>query len=110
MSCVSRWSNQGTVDRYWVEVQRTVKSDSELRQKEQPGLCDNPHLAIFLHVGRELIDVADGKIVMFLGKWDWTSDQIELTDDNEYLTTFEKKKPWDVRWCCSLISWLEISW
>ena len=65
------------------------KSDSELRQKEQPGLCDNPHLAIFLHVGRELIDVADGKIVMFLGKWDWASDHIELTDDNEYLTTFE---------------------
>ena len=65
------------------------KSDSELRQKEQPGLCDNPHLAVFLHVGRELIDVADGKIVMFLGKWDWASDQIELTDDNEYLTTFE---------------------
>ena len=72
------------------------KSDSELRENEQPGLCDNPHLDIFLHVGRELIDVADGKIVMFLGKWDWASDQIELTDDNEYLTTFEKN-PWDVR-------------
>ena len=77
----------GTVDNHAVTM---WKSDSELRQiKEQPGLCDNPHLAVFLHVGRELIDVADGKIVMFLGKWDWASDQIELTDDNEYLTTFE---------------------
>ena len=44
---------------------------------------------------------------MFLGRWDWASDQIEFTDDNEYLITFEKKKPWDVRWCCSLSSWLE---
>ena len=40
-------------------------------------------------------------------RWDWASDQIEFTDDNEYLITFEKKKPWDVRWCCSLSSWLE---
>ena len=30
-----------------------------------------------------VIDVADGKIVNVLG----------LTDDNEYLITFEKKKP-----------------
>ena len=44
---------------------------------------------------------------MFLGYWDWASGQIELTDDNEYLITFEKKKPWDVRWRCSLSSWLE---
>ena len=40
-------------------------------------------------------------------RWDWASDQIEFTDDNEYLITFEKKKTWDVRWCCSLSSWLE---
>ena len=44
---------------------------------------------------------------MFLGRWDWASDQVEFTDDNEYLITFEKKKPWDVRRCCSLSSWLE---
>ena len=31
------------------------RSDSGLRQKEQSGLCDNPHLVIFLRVGRELL-------------------------------------------------------
>ena len=57
-----------------------------------------------------VVVVADGKIVkfnVFQGRWDWASDQIEFTDDNEYLITFEKEKPWDVRWCCSLSSWLE---
>ena len=31
------------------------RRDVGLRQKEQSGLCDNPHLAIFLRVARKLL-------------------------------------------------------
>ena len=44
---------------------------------------------------------------MFLGRWDWASSQIGFTGDNEYLIAFKKKKPWNVRWCWSLSSWLQ---
>ena len=44
---------------------------------------------------------------MFLGRWDWASSQIGFTGDNEYLIAFKKKKPWNVRWCWSLSSWLK---
>ena len=37
----------------------------------------------------------------------WADNQRELTDDNECLTIFKKKKRWDVKWCCSVSSWLE---
>ena len=84
---------QVKLSRYSWQPATIWRRDSGLRQKGQSGLCDN---------------VADGpEKYMFLGRWDCASDQIGLTDDNEYLKTSETKKPWDVRWCCSLSSWLE---
>ena len=86
----------------WLQVKQT-------RQCWQPAtIWSNQDFVIipFLQVGRELL--------MYCSKWgckcswvgeSWEDNQRELTDDDECLTIFKKKKRWDVKWCCS--SWLE---
>ena len=44
--------------RYCWQPATTWRSDSGLRQKDQSGICDNPHLAIFLRAGRELLIIS----------------------------------------------------